>query len=246
MQGLNACDCLLTLLEVDKSELAALGVCQDDRRCNGAKLAKLLEKRLLTPITGIILDIQVRVFDNLRLRTLAALQKKGYLYGLFSDLHTIDSSNRLLCRLLSLVVDKAISARFPIRLTRNLAGEDVSKQTEGIIESLIVNVAIQILHVDVACTALSKAWVSLAPHDSARAALDAGVVQCVERPLCICHGMEVHVAITQGAAGDTIAADADRSHGANRVEDFVQHRLCDIWVKIANIQGCKLWNAPRT
>ena len=49
--------------------------------------------------------------------------------------------------------------------------------------------------------------------------------------------LEVDVGITQGAAGDHIAADPDGQHRPRRTELFVQHGLGDVRVQVTHVQG---------
>lgn len=53
-----------------------------------------------------------------------------------------------------------------------LAGEDVSKRREGVIEGLVINRLIQVLNEDVAHTTLPQGRVTLRPHDAERPAFD--------------------------------------------------------------------------
>lgn len=53
-----------------------------------------------------------------------------------------------------------------------LAGQDVSKGRECVIESLVINRLVQILDKDVANAALSEGRVTLRPHDTKRSALN--------------------------------------------------------------------------
>ena len=51
-------------------------------------------------------------------------------------------------------------------------------------------------------TSLAQVRVAVRPHDAAAAALDGGVVQGVHDTLGVSGGVEVHVRVAQGAAGD--------------------------------------------
>lgn len=53
-----------------------------------------------------------------------------------------------------------------------LAGQDVSKRRECVIESLVINGLVQILDKDVANAALSEGRVTLRPHDAKRSAFN--------------------------------------------------------------------------
>lgn len=53
-----------------------------------------------------------------------------------------------------------------------LAGQDVSKSRECVIESLVINGLVQILDKDVANAALSEGRVTLRPHDTKRSAFN--------------------------------------------------------------------------
>lgn len=55
--------------------------------------------------------------------------------------------------------------------------------------------------------------------------------------LTISRLLEVDVGITQGAAGDHIAADPDGQHRPSRTELFIQHGLGDVRVQVTHVQG---------
>mmetsp|Transcript_69691 Transcript_69691/g.199741 ORF Transcript_69691/g.199741 Transcript_69691/m.199741 type:complete len:218 (-) Transcript_69691:37-690(-) len=165
-----------------------------------------------------------------------------HLNGLVSDLHAVDALDGLLGGLLRLVVHEAVATRLACHVAGDLARQDVSEQAEGVVEGLVVDVAVQVFHEDVARPALTQAGVKLAPHDPASAALDAGVVQRVERALGVGDAVEIDVAVAEGAARHAVAAHADGADRAHGVEDLVEHGLSDIGMQIAHVERGELRN----
>ena len=85
--------------------------------------------------------------------------------------------------------------RLTVPVSRNLARQDVAKERKCIVEGLVVDALVQVLDIDVASSTFAKAWITLAPHDAACAALDAGVIQCVKGTLGIPNRVEVDIAL---------------------------------------------------
>mmetsp|Transcript_12031 Transcript_12031/g.26212 ORF Transcript_12031/g.26212 Transcript_12031/m.26212 type:complete len:686 (+) Transcript_12031:238-2295(+) len=238
VEGFHGLGCALRGLEVHEAELSAELVLHDDMGSDGTELAEHgLELVLVEPL-GQVLGIDVGE-DGCRV-PLVALQEALNFDCLLADLHAIDTLDGLLGGFLGLVVHEAIASRLTVDVAGHLAGEDVSKQAEGVVEGLVVDVAVQVLHEDVAHAALTEAGVALAPHDAAGPALDAGVVQSVQGALGVGDAVEVHVPIAKGLSRNTVAADSDGPHRAHGVEDLVKHRLCHVRHQVADVEGGKL------
>lgn len=75
----------------------------------------------------------------------------------------------------------------------------------------------QVLNKDVALARLAQRRVALAPHDAARAALDVGEVQLLQRTSGIGRLVEVHVGVAQRTTRDGITRYTNRGHGADGV-----------------------------
>ncbi len=79
------------------------------------------------------------------------------------DDHLLDSKLR---RLLLLVVDESIPLGVASQIGGHLAGEDVAKGGEGVVQGLVVNAFVKILNENVAHTGLAEGRVTVAPHDA--------------------------------------------------------------------------------
>ena len=73
-------------------------------------------------------------------------------------------------------------------------------------------------------------------HDAARLVLDEGVVHRLERTLRINHGVEVDIGVAKGPTANRVAAHADRSHGADSVEQLEKQGLRHLRVQVTNVQ----------
>mmetsp|Transcript_12032 Transcript_12032/g.26218 ORF Transcript_12032/g.26218 Transcript_12032/m.26218 type:complete len:566 (+) Transcript_12032:483-2180(+) len=238
--AIELCDGLrrrLGLLVVHEGEPAAVLVLQQGRGGDLAEGPEHLVHLGLVHVVGQVLGVDVGEGGGV---ALIALQEVLNLHGLVADLHAVHALDGLLRSLLGLVVHEAIASRLTVDVAGHLAGEDVSKQAEGVVEGLVVDVAVQVLHEDVAHAALTEAGVALAPHDAAGPALDAGVVQSVQGALGVGDAVEVHVPIAKGLSRNTVAADSDGPHRAHGVEDLVKHRLCHVRHQVADVEGGKL------
>lgn len=64
-----------------------------------------------------------------------------------------------------------------------LAGQNIAKGREGVIQCLVVNRLIHVLDEDVSHTRLPQSWVTLRPHYSDRTAFDNIKVHCIQGTL---------------------------------------------------------------
>mmetsp|Transcript_42384 Transcript_42384/g.83272 ORF Transcript_42384/g.83272 Transcript_42384/m.83272 type:complete len:291 (-) Transcript_42384:504-1376(-) len=136
------------------------------------------------------------------------------------DEHPIELVDGRVGRLGGLVVHVPVSLGVVgLGIGDDLAGEDVTKEREGVVELLVVNGRVEILHEDVADTGPAERGITLTPHNSARLALDHSVVHGVKGALGVCHLMEVDVGVPEGAACDGVAAHADGGDGPDRIEN---------------------------
>mmetsp|Transcript_76146 Transcript_76146/g.120378 ORF Transcript_76146/g.120378 Transcript_76146/m.120378 type:complete len:245 (+) Transcript_76146:154-888(+) len=240
MKIFNRLHGLAMRFKVQESELSALVVRLQVGRSDLAALSKLSLNFVLVPVVGKVLTVHVGECVHGWLLTVRTFDKATNAHRLLANLHAVNFFNGLLSSLLSLIVDKAVATRLSLWRSRNLAGEDVPKETEGIVQRFVVDVTVQISDENVTEATLAKAWIALAPHDAASTALDARVVQGVQGTLSITDAVEIHIAIAERLPGDTVAAHADGGHGSHRVEDFVEHGLGDIWVKVTDVQRREL------
>jgi hypothetical protein len=94
--------------------------------------------------------------------------------------HTVDSLDGGTSSLGGVVVNESVTERLALSVNGDLAREDVSEGGKGVVESLVVDVLVEVLDEDVASSVLAKSRVTLRPHDSARALLDQRVVELLE------------------------------------------------------------------
>ena len=118
----------------------------------------------------------------------------------------------------------------------NLAGKNVAKGTEGIVQHLVINGLVQVLDEDVALAGLADRWIAVRPHDANRAPLDHGVVHGVQGTLSVNHHVEVDVGVAQRAPSDGVAADADGRDRSDRVEDVTEESLRDVGVQVSDVK----------
>jgi hypothetical protein len=105
---------------------------------------------------------------------------------------------------------------------------------------LVVNLLVKVLDEDVSLASLAESGVTLAPHDAAGAVLDQRVVEVLEGTLTVSRVEVVDVSVAERAAGNSVAADTDRSHRANEVEDLEEHGLSDGSVELADVERSRV------
>jgi hypothetical protein len=155
---------------------------------------------------------------------------------LLVEKHTVNVLDGLRSGLIGLVVNETITLGVAVLILGNLAAQDVTESSKGVVESLVVDGNIEVLDENVALASLAKSGITLGPHDTAGAALDDGVVEVLESLLAVSSSVVVDVGIAERATGDGITADTDRSNSANLGEKLEQHSLGDGGVKLANVE----------
>lgn len=117
----------------------------------------------------------------------------------------------------------------------DLTGKDSAEVGEGVVQGLVVDALVQVLDEDVTVTLLSVGRISLGPHDSARSALDLGVVQGVQGLLPVLLVREVDVGVAEGLLGDGVSADSDGRDVTGLGEDLVEIGLGDGRVQFTHV-----------
>lgn len=143
-------------------------------------------------------------------------------------------------RLVIFEVNETVAARLAIIISGDFARKDVAEKGKGIIQGLVVNGLVEVLHEHVGVTSLPQSGVPVRPHNTALLASDGGVVQGVQSTLSIGHVVEVDVGVTKRTASDRIPADANRGNGTDTVEDLIEHSFSDIGLQVANVKGGEL------
>mmetsp|Transcript_29113 Transcript_29113/g.68626 ORF Transcript_29113/g.68626 Transcript_29113/m.68626 type:complete len:280 (+) Transcript_29113:708-1547(+) len=194
--------------EVDESEPLPIVRVQKHGGGHLAKLGKNCSNFGIIPGRRHVLDVQVGVvLHDGFFTSFLSLDEGAHKDRAVSDLHAIDFLYRNLRGFLRLVVDEAVSPRLAIVVCRHLAREDVAEDAKGVVQGLVVDSRIQAFHENVAGGIPPSFGVALAPHHAARLALDAHVVQRLERTLGILDAVVVHVPVAKRLAGCIVAAD---------------------------------------
>jgi len=123
-----------------------------------------------------------------------------------------------------------------LTVSHNLTRKDVTKETESIIKLLVVDGFVKVLDKNVSDPRATKRGVTLAPHDTARSALDHGKVHGIESTFSITKLVVVHVGITKRTASYSVTADTNGSDRTDCIKDFVQQTLIDIGSEISNVE----------
>jgi hypothetical protein len=159
---------------------------------------------------------------------------------LLVEKHAVNVLDGLGSSLIGLVVNETVSLGVTVLILSDLAAQDVTKGSKGVVKSLVVDSDIEVLDEDVALASLAKGRVTLGPHDTAGAALDDGVIKVLKSLLTVSSSVVVDVGIAERATGDGITADTDRSDGTNLREELEQHSLSDGGVKLADVERSRV------
>lgn len=210
---------------VDKAEALGLAllVFGDEQRSHLTEGSEQLLQLGLVPAGGELLHVQVGPLIDAS--TLLSLDEETH-----SDLHVVDQSavelgDGLLSSLNGLEVHIAVTFGRTILVVSNLAGENVSKDRESVVQTLVIHRGGQVSHEHISRTRLAERRVSLRPHDSARSVLDVTEVHSVQGALSILNIVKVDISISEGSASHGVSANTDRSHRANTVEELEQKTL---------------------
>lgn len=139
-----------------------------------------------------------------------------------------------------LVVDETVTLGVGELILSDLAAENVTEGSKGVVESLVVNGVVEVLDEHVALASLAQSGVTLGPHDAARLTLDESVVQILKSTLTVSGVVVVDVGVAQGAAGDGITADTDGGNLTDGREELVEHSLSHGGVKLADVERSRV------
>jgi len=156
---------------------------------------------------------------------------------LVNDEHAIDTANGLVSSSLSFEVNETETLGVSVFISVDLARQNVTKSTEGVIESLVVNRLVQVLDENVSNTRLTESGISLRPHNTARLSSDGSKVQGLQSTFSILRILEVDVGITQRATGRVITANTDGSDKTNGIEVFIKDSFGNVREQITNVKG---------
>jgi hypothetical protein len=172
-------------------------------------------------------------------RTILARLERPDIYDLAVKELAIGLGDSQISSFLGLVMHEAVALGLPGLVNSNLARKDVAEDREGVIKGLVVDGLVEVLDEDVPNTGLAKGGVAVAPHDAARAALDARIVHRIEGTLRVDGVVEVNVRVTQRAASYGVAAHAQRRNRTDGLEDFEEHSFGDFGVQVADVKRCR-------
>jgi hypothetical protein len=183
--------------------------------------------------------LHVHIAEGLRsaIVALRVLLERTDIDSLGTDLHAVELFNSGLGGFLIFKMNKTKSSALTLGVLSNLAGKNISEQAESVVESLVVDVLVQVLNIYIRRIGSANSRVTVRPHNSARVALDIREVQSVQSALGVLHRVKVDIGITKRSAGDTVSANTDACDGSHSVEHLVQHILSDLWSQIANVEG---------
>mmetsp|Transcript_123391 Transcript_123391/g.293216 ORF Transcript_123391/g.293216 Transcript_123391/m.293216 type:complete len:279 (-) Transcript_123391:58-894(-) len=208
VQCIDCCFSGFRGFEVDESEPLPIVRVQKHGGGHLAKLGKNCSNFGIVPGRRHVLDVEVGVLLHDGFFTpLLSLDEGAHKDRAVGDLHAIDFLYRNLRGFLGLVVDEAVSSRLAVVVCRHLAREDVAEDAKGVVQGLVVDSRIQAFHENVAGGIPPSLGVALAPHHATRLALDAHVVQRLERALGILYAVVVHVPVAKRLAGGIVAAN---------------------------------------
>mmetsp|Transcript_15445 Transcript_15445/g.31575 ORF Transcript_15445/g.31575 Transcript_15445/m.31575 type:complete len:358 (+) Transcript_15445:1029-2102(+) len=202
-------------------------------------LGELLLQLSIVPLTRNVLHIEVGPIGLAR--PFSPAHESTNLHLLSVNEHTVQLLNGSLSGLGCLIVHIAISLGLArVAIGHDLAAENIPKQREGVIELLVINRFVQILDKDVSDPRAADGRIPLAPHDAARTILDGGEVHGIKGAFSISHLVEVHICISKGATGDSVAANTDAGHWANSIENLKEQALIHVRGKVSNIKGSRV------
>ena len=154
-------------------------------------------------------------------------------YLLVVEQHVVDVLDGLLGGLVGLEVDEAVAAAVVMLVGHDLAGKDVAKSRERVVQCLVINRLVKVLDEHVAHARLAQRRVTLRPHDAHGARGEHVEFHGVERTLSVRRLVKVDVGIAERLLRDLVAAHADREHWTRKSEALVELSLRNVRVKVA-------------
>lgn len=228
--------------EVDKAKATALAFVRAGKGGGGdiAVLGEELTELLVGDLGGDVLDVDVGEV-GLHLLKLALAILLGDVVAdidlLLVEKHAVDVLDGVGGSLVGLVVNETVTLGVAVLVLGDLAAQDVTESSEGVVKRLVVDGDIKVLNKDVALASLAQSRVTLRPHDAAGAALDESVVEVLEGLLAVGSGIVVHIGIAERTTSDGVAADTNRGNGADLGEELEEHGLSHRRVQLADVEG---------
>mmetsp|Transcript_4253 Transcript_4253/g.8256 ORF Transcript_4253/g.8256 Transcript_4253/m.8256 type:complete len:227 (+) Transcript_4253:1313-1993(+) len=202
------------------------------------RFKELVQLRVLHVRSQILhVDIRERIVGFAAARTFLPRHEETDKHLLAIEKHPVHLGHSEVGGFLRLVVHKTVTLRCTLVVGRHLAGQNVTKRGEGVVQRLVVDRLIQRLNEDVAGARLAKAGVTVAPHYAARLVLDQRVIHRLQRTLSIHDRVEVDVSVAKRAAAHGVTAHPNRRDRSDSVEQLEEQSLGDLGVQIADIEG---------
>lgn len=155
-------------------------VLHDGDAGHGTELGTEFLEVVIGDLRGQVLDVDVGPGGGLLGFAVLAGTEVSNVDNLVSELHLVHHLDGVLGGLGRLKVDETISLGLLVGVEGDLAGENVSKDREGVVQLFVTDFVVKVLDEDVTNTRLADGGVTLRPHDAARTALDGGVVESVQ------------------------------------------------------------------
>mmetsp|Transcript_20923 Transcript_20923/g.80570 ORF Transcript_20923/g.80570 Transcript_20923/m.80570 type:complete len:312 (+) Transcript_20923:1462-2397(+) len=227
------------VLEVHEAEALRLALCVAHQLV-ARDLAVLVEHGAELLIRHLVVDV---LHEHVR-EDLVGVHRLPVLLGdelsdednLAVEEHAVDLGDSLLGSLAGLVVNETVALRLTGLVGDNLAGEDVAEGGERVVKRHVVDGLVEVLDEHVAEARFADARVAARPHDPAGAVLDLAIVQGIQGPLGVRDVVVVHVGVSERAAGDRVAADANRGHRPHLLEHVEEEALAYVRVQVSNVE----------
>jgi hypothetical protein len=199
------CESLLSrgvLSEVNETEALGLsiGVTSDDDASNRAKGGEELLKLVFG--VGLRELLHVEVGPVVLASAVLATNERSDVHLVIVNEVAVELLNGILSGFSSFVVNVAVALGVAVLIGSDLARKDVSEHGEGVEKTLVVDSRSQVLNEDVSDATLTKAGITLRPHNSAGSALNIREVHGIKCTLSILNVVEVHICVSKRSSGN--------------------------------------------
>jgi hypothetical protein len=144
------------------------------------------------------------------------------------DEHSVELLNSIFSSFSSFKVHITITFGFSSFIIGNFTGENISKDRESIVQSLVVNGWGEIADKNVAQTSFTETRISLRPHDAARLSTNVSEVHGIQSSFSILYIVKVHIRISQRTTGDSITTNTNGSNWTNTIEEVEENALLKV------------------
>jgi hypothetical protein len=241
VEGVDGRAGILVVVIVDESETLALSL-MVGLKYGGCDRPVLLEEFVELLLGN--LWIKVLHVDVCKLFFLLVELSEAFLLGdMVSDIdlsvvqqHAIDGLDGTVSSLGSVVMDKAVAFGTSAVVRGDFAGKNIPERRKGVMESLVVDLLVEILDKDIALTGLADGGISLGPHDTACSTFNKRIVELLQSPFTVRSIEIVDISIAQRATSDSITANTNAGNRTDHIKDLEEHGLGDTGVQFSNIE----------